>query len=156
MHVKSFRNAQFLCYIANQSSRSEAAGRVQTTSSNVVAAVRKRRSSSLPCIPRVTPRSFARDWVLPDQASEKRPRFSGLRASGRASAVALAEKYQDGWQDSWNPGVGIMIFELFDGDRHVGGYGISSDFIAEGTLNRKVPEAEITALAKLLGLPWSS
>jgi hypothetical protein len=72
-----------------------------------------------------------------------------------ASAAELAIRHQDRWVDRFSNNAPLLMFEFYRDERHVGGYGIGSNYLTEGSLNRDDVRAdEITALAGRLGVQW--
>jgi hypothetical protein len=72
-------------------------------------------------------------------------------------AVAFIERHQDGWIEVWTGSlVPVLDIQFYQGTRHLGEFGISSDNITVGGLSQETPAAEIAALAKRLDLQWPS
>ena len=75
-------------------------------------------------------------------------------------ATAFIDNYRDGWRDSWNgPAGGALNLYFYQGDRVLGGYGMTPVDTAEvlmsvGGGSRKVPAAEMSILMQRLGLSW--
>jgi len=75
-------------------------------------------------------------------------------------ASTFISAYADGWRDSWNgPGGGELNFFFYEGERLLGGYGMTpfndaDVLMSVGRGSRQVPAREIAALMTRLGLQW--
>ena len=72
------------------------------------------------------------------------------------AAAEFIEGDRDGWGERLTgPRAPELMLDFYNGDRHLGGFGISTSYLTAGTsLSKDVPAEKIAALAKRLGLEW--
>ena len=72
-----------------------------------------------------------------------------------AEATAFIEQRHDGWIDVWSgPRAPELYFEFYQGQRHLGGFGIAEKYLVAGSLSRDTPADDITTFARHLNLRW--
>ena len=70
-------------------------------------------------------------------------------------ALAFLGRFEEGWIEEWTGPKGPELdLTFYKNNRQVGEFGIASNYITVGLLLHRCPEAEITSLAKRLGIPW--
>jgi hypothetical protein len=71
------------------------------------------------------------------------------------AAVDFIERHREGWTDVWTgPRAPMLMLKFYQGDRYLGGFGLSTSYLVAGFLSQDASSDEIASLARDLGLQW--
>lgn len=71
-----------------------------------------------------------------------------------ADAATFFNQHRDGWTNALSGGAAPLFVTFYKRDERLEAFGVGPRFLTLGTWTLYPPEAEITALAKRLGLMW--
>jgi len=71
------------------------------------------------------------------------------------ASAQFIERHSDGWVDWWSgPRAPLLLLNFYQGERYVGGFGLSTSYLVAGSLSQDAPPQEISSFVKRLNLEW--